>query len=854
MGIPRIHAFRTLLAALLLAALPGAAPPPSGPPPSGDGRVLMVHYARLDESYDRWNLWAWPEGGAGAAFPFEGRDSFGRFALVPLDAWPGAKRVGIVVRKGEWEAKDFDGDRFIDVGTRPVTEAWIVSGDSAVHAERPSVDRTLRVTGAFLDARDRITLATSVPIGEARARQARISVDRVPAAIRVESANELAPAPSGASITELRLSRPVRDDEIARLRLDLADPLPGAGAPVERGSGPAIVVARGVLEDPAFAATDARLGARCTAFRTEFRTWSPVSESVDLLLFDEPSAGKPSRTVPMRAERGGTWAATVTGDLHGKAYLYRFRHYGNERTVPDIHCFAATSDSGRSVVADMDRLRPAGWEGTPAPRIAQPTDEVLYEIHVRDFSVADESCPAAVRGTYLGLVHEGTAPDGSPRGLAYLRRLGITAVHLMPVHDFTAAPDAYNWGYWTALFNVPESNYAAHRPDPMAPILELRTAIQGLHAAGIRVILDVAYNHTSSSRESSPFDGTVPYWFFRTAPDGTYLNDAGCGNSVADERATVRAYVLASLEFWLTQYRVDGFRFDLLGTHSPETVRAACALAKRLRPDATLYGEPWTGGGPVRFGKGAQRGLPIAVFNDDIRTAVRGDTDGSAPGFATGPGGDLAGVRRGVAGSIDDFAQEPGESVNYVSAHDNLTLVDKIARAAPEADAGTRRAMQKLALGIVLVSQGIPFLEGGSELCRTKQGDHNSYEAGDAVNRFDWAAAMRCQDVSEWTAGMIAIRRAHPGLRMDDDAEVRAALAFTEAAPLVAWTIDGAASGDPARRLLVALNGDPAARKLALPAGAWRILADAERAGTVPIRTASGTVELPPYSMVVAEQ
>jgi pullulanase len=273
-----------------------------------------------------------------------------------------------------------------------------------------------------------------------------------------------------------------------------------------------------------------------------------------------------------------------------------------------------------------------------------------------------------------------------------------------------------------------------------------------------------------------------------------------------------------------------------------------------MRPDATLYGEPWTGGGPTRFGKGAQKGLPIAVFNDDIRGAIRGDTDGTAPGFATGKGGTDDGIVRGVRGSIEGFAQEPTETINYASAHDNLSLVDKIAKSAPAADASARRAMQKLAIGIVLVAQGIPFIEGGSEMCRTKGGNHNSYEAGDAVNRFDWAAAQQCHDVSDWVAGMIALRKAHPAFRMDDDAEVRASVHMLDTRGTIAWTIDGAAAKDPARQLFVALNGDPVRKEVALPGGRWNILADGNASGTASLRTVMGKVELAPYSMVVAAQ
>ncbi|MBM4100084.1 MAG: type I pullulanase [Planctomycetes bacterium] len=842
------HAVAAVAVALLAAIVPDANAQtqatrvPPNPRNYGTDRIVVLHYARLDGDYDGWNAWAWPEGKDGAAFRFDGGDAFGRFAVIPLPKGEKVARVGFIVRKGDWERKDFDGDRFIEVGTRPVTEAWVVSGDGTVHAKAPVVDRSVKVVGAFLDARDRVTLATSVPLDDAMRRQLKVTLAGGGLPVRAKSVRA-SKGGTGAAMADIGLSRDLDDDEIAKLRIEL----PGQPA--------ATVFAREVLNDPAFVASDATLGVTCTPFKATFSTWSPVSDSVEALIFDGPAAREPSRTVALRRGANGTWSAEVPGDLHGKPYLYRFTSYGQQRVTPDIHCFAATHDSGRSVAVDLSRVQPDGWSDAPLPTIARATDEVLYELHVRDYSVADESCPPARRGSYLGLVHEGRSPTGSPTGLAYLKALGITAVHLLPVHDYGGTPDAYNWGYWTQFFNVPESNYATDRGDALSPIRDLRTAIMGLHAARIRVILDVVYNHTCSSRESSPFDQTVPYWFFRTSPDGAYSNDAGCGNSVADERPMVRKYILDSLAFWLENYKVDGFRFDLLATHAPETVRAACALVKRLRPDATLYGEPWTGGGPIRFGKGAQKGLPIAVFNDHVRGALRGDTDGSSSGFATGPGGDAGAVRRGAAGSIDDFAQEPTETINYVSAHDNLTLVDKIAKAAPQADARTRRAMQKLALGAVLCFQGVPFIEGGSEICRTKGGNHNSYDAGDAVNRFDWTAAGQCAEVRDWVAGMIAIRREHPALRMADDADVRKAVEFLQTdGAVVAWTIDGTVAKDPARRVLVVLNGEASERKVMLPSGQWSVLADDDDAGTAPQGKLTGSVTLPAYSLLVAVQ
>ena len=797
--------------------------------------ILIVHYRRPGGDYQGWNLWAWPSGAEGASFQFSGTDTFGRYAVVPFPKRPDG--AGFVVRQGDWQAKDVDGDRGVSFAEGAVQEVWLLSGDTAVHRDPSAIDLTPRVKGAFLDAFDRITLATTQPLSDAQRRSMKLAIrGTTGGAPRITGFGEAGPA----GVITLKLGSKVKEADIATLELQVPEM---AAVPV---------FARGVLEAPAFTPLEARLGADCSPARTTFATWSPVSESVDLLLFGQ-DASKPERTVPMKRGAKGLWNATVDGDLHGTRYRYRFRSYGKDREVPDIHCVAATNDSAYSVVADLAREEPADWKRTPVPTLASPTEEVIYEIHVRDYSIADAACPTELRGTYLGLAQPGASKPASS-GLAHLKDLGVTSVHLLPVHDFTAKPDEYNWGYWTALFNVPESNYASRKGDPLQPVRDLRQAIQSLHEAGIRVILDVVYNHTSSTGESSPFDQTVPFYFHRTAPDGSLLNDSGCGNAIADERPMMRKYILDSLEHWTRNYRVDGFRFDLVGTHTPETVKAVCERLLPIRGDLTLYGEPWTGGGPIRFGKGAQKGLRFAVFNDHIRNAIRGDLDGTATGFATGPGGDRAAVQRGVRGAIDDFAQEPLESVAYVSAHDNLTLWDKLVKSQPQASDATRRAMQKLALGIVLTSQGIAFLHGGCDFARTKGGNHNSYNAGDEVNRFDWQRKGAYADVHDYVRGLVALRRAHPAFCMDDDEEVRRAVRFLDGGGPVAFTIDGSVATDPWNMILVAYNGEATPATLSLPAGSWQVVVDAKTAGTETVRTVSGEVRLPPWSMLVARR
>ena len=815
---------------------------------SPDRPRLVVHYHRPDEDYSGWNLWTWGEGADGRRVDFEGRSAFGRFAVLPVE--PGAERRGVIVRRGEWLAKDVDGDRWVDLDGDGFTEVWLVAGEPRVYTDPAEVDLSVGIAGAFLDDADSIFLTLTGSPGPGLIDGVRVLLDGSEEGYGVRRAGRA--DASGAArglVYEIVLDRPVAFEHVSDLTLDI----PGVGR--------ATVYARDILTADRFTDLDARLGPEYSRSATTFRVWSPVSESVELLLFDEPAGDEPREALAMRHAGRGVWEVAVAGDLHGVFYQLAYHSYGERRVAPDIHCRAASYNSEYSMVVDLARAAPRGWGRTEPPTLDALTDEIIYEIHVRDFTIADPSLDAEprLRGTYLGLLHEGSvdAPGGSvATGLAHLEELGVTAVHLLPIHDYPSTPGEYNWGYWTSLFNVPEANYATDLDDPLAPIRELKTAIDGLHRRDIRVILDVVYNHTSSSFEWSPFFQSVPYYWFRTTVDGRLRNDAGVGNSIADERPMVREYIADSLEFWLTEYRVDGFRFDLIGTHTPGSVAEWTDRLRRIRPDVTIYGEPWTGGGPLQFPKGAQRGVGLAVFNDHYRNAVRGDLDGTSTGFATGPGGDLAAIRNGVAGAIDDFADHPSETINYVSAHDNLTFWDKLLLANPAASEGEKRAMHKLAHGMVLTAQGIAFIHGGADFARTKGGNHNSYNAGDGVNKFDWRRKAEYADVFRYVRGLIGLRRAHPAFRLDERDEVRRVLRFagreaTGPGPVVAFELDGRAAGDAWSRIFVAYNGSPDDRTVELPAGRWTQVVDHERAGTEPITQRSGVVPLPPYSMAV---
>ena len=384
---------------------------------------------------------------------------------------------------------------------------------------------------------------------------------------------------------------------------------------------------------------------------------------------------------------------------------------------------------------------------------------------------------------------------------------------------------------------------------------ELKKTIQTLHENGLRVILDVVYNHTSSVLNASPFHQAVPHYYFRSEFDGQLCNDSGCGNAFADERIMARKYMIDSLKYWATEYKVDGFRFDLLGMHQPETVKTISRELRQIRPDLLIYGEPWTGGGPIHFGKGDQRNMNVAVFNDNLRNAVRGDLDGTFTGFATGNGGDTEGIKRGITGAIDDFAASPTECVNYVSAHDNRTLWDKLEHTYPHMDEHTKLSMTKLAHGIVLTSQGVAFIHGGADFGRTKFGNHNSYNAGDDINHCDWYRKAKYYDLHQYFQGLIELRKSHSAFRMTNTSDIRHSIKFLEAPHgAIAYKINGKRANDSWKQIVVFLNGEGHAQSIDLPSGHWHIVVDNHTAGITDLRQVNGYITLPPYSMIVAYQ
>lgn len=589
-----------------------------------------------------------------------------------------------------------------------------------------------------------------------------------------------------------------------------------------------------------------------------FKLWSPEADSVQLHLYAEGMGGERLNTKMMEYVGEGVWAITINGDLKGKFYTFQVYHEGQwlMETVGG-YAKAVGVNALRGAIIDMADTNPEGWENDVRPAQKNFTDIILYEVHVRDFSVSPNS-GMKNKGKFLAFTEKGTKNShGQATGLDHLKELGVTHVHLLPVFDFASIDETkleenkYNWGYEPANFNVPEGSYSTNPYDPISRIKEFKQLVQTLHENGIRVIMDVVYNHTRAV-EWSCFTHTVPGYYYRQNPDGSYANASGCGNETASERAMVRRYIVESLEYWAKEYHIDGFRFDLMAIHDIETMNLIRERLTAIDPTLFIYGEGWTAAdSPLPYEERAvkqhvNRMPGIAVFSDDLRDGLRGGwADAKVPGFACGTQGFDETIKFGAVAatqhdsihyglvnySHNPYAAEPSQVINYVSCHDDMCLNDKIAYSAPYGSSPQEmRRYNRLAQSVIFLSQGVPFIYAGEEIMRNKQGVHNTYQSPDSINQINWDFKYKEEPMFNYYKGLIALRNAHPAFRMPTTEMLQQNLHFlyTGQACVVAYTIENNANGDSWNRILVVHNGNRHPINLDIPQDNWTVACNGE--------------------------
>lgn len=620
------------------------------------------------------------------------------------------------------------------------------------------------------------------------------------------------------------------------------------------------------------------LGADYSLAGTRLRLWAPTAQAVTVRLYRRDDGGSSIGPLPLQRNGQGVWSIWLPGDQHGRYYTFDVTVDGVTRQTGDPYARAAGVNGTRSMIVDLSRTAPSGWQRDTRP-VIPPCRRTVWEVSVRDFSQDPASgVRPAWRGKFLAFTQQGTTLRGEgvhPTCLDYLKNLGVGYVQLMPIFDFGSVDESrpllrqYNWGYDPTNYNIPEGSYSTDPHRGEVRIRECKAMIAALHAAGIGVVMDVVYNHMY--RTENVLNNTVPYYFFRQNPDGSLSNGSGCGNEFASERLMARRYLIDSVLYWAQEYHIDGFRFDLMGLYDVETMNALRAALDDLPGgrDILLYGEPWQGGASQLHRYEANKANlamlsdRIGIFCDDTRDAIKGSCfDPRDPGYVEGRPGSFWDIGAAVAAWCRSDRlppHAPSQIVNYISAHDNYTLWDKlllVRYSRPEFAAADPAALaqNRLAAGICLTCFGMPFLQAGEEFARTKKGEGNSYRSSPALNRLDWDRAGRYYPLVDYYRGLLGLRTAFPRLSSSDRHAPDALQFFSLEQPLVGWTLP-AAPGDGAQwqALCVFYNPTDCCHTVPLPSGRWKLLCDGTSSflwrGDSPLCT--GQAQLAPCSATV---
>lgn len=585
---------------------------------------------------------------------------------------------------------------------------------------------------------------------------------------------------------------------------------------------------------------------------TNFMLWAPTADAVKVNIYDNGLDSLPIRSVDMLKKDGGQWIVTVHEDLHGKFYTFNVQIDGRWLgDTPGVMAKAVGVNGKRAAIINFDDTDPDGWADDKRPELKNFNDIILYEMHHRDFSV-DSLSGIKNKGKFLALTEEGTKNIyGQTTGLDHLKELGITHVHILPSYDYASVDETkldtpqYNWGYDPQNYNVPDGSYSTDPYKPEVRIREFKQMVQSLHKAGIRVIMDVVYNHTFNT-DNSNFQLTVPGYFYRFNDDGTFANGSGCGNETASDREMVRKYIVESVKYWVNEYHVDGFRFDLMGIHDIETMKAIRTELDKIDPSIFIYGEGWAAGSPkYPFDKLAMKAntwqMPgVAAFSDEFRDSLRGSwSDDTKGAFVTYGKGHEAGVMFGIAAALphqelkevrkdmpQSWTAQPSQMISYISCHDDHCIGDRLKITAPDADVKQRMRLLKLAETAVFTSQGVPFIFTGDEIMRDKKGVKNSYCSPDSINVIDWRLKKEHQDSYEYIRGLIALRKAHPAFRLGSAEKVYEHLEFINpsAKGVVAFRIKGQPEGEAWKDITVILNATKKNAKVEVPEGTYRVV------------------------------
>lgn len=623
--------------------------------------------------------------------------------------------------------------------------------------------------------------------------------------------------------------------------------------------------------------TGSDLGLTWSPKQSTFRIWAPTASKAQLKLYNQSFGGEPLQTIGLTKSKQGTWTATLPGNYLGTYYTFRIEYKGqwlNE--VVDPYAKAVGTNGKRAMIVDLKKTNPQGWENDHSPQLKSPTDAIIYELHIRDASIAANS-GIINKGKFTGLTETATKNNENlSTGLDHLTQLGVTHIHLLPFFDYNSVDESdtikaqYNWGYDPLNYNTPEGSYASNTTDGNVRIKEFKQLIKTFHENGLSVVMDAVYNHTALTGESN-FNQLVPGYYYRQTKDGKFSNATACGNETASEKAMMRKFMVESVLYWVNEYHVDGFRFDLMGVHDIKTMNIISAALHKIKPGILLYGEGWTAGAStlpdsLRALKGNAAKLnAIAVFSDDIRDGIKGSVfDAADKGFASGKDGMEESIKFGIVAAckhpqIDyskvnyskaPYAKEPGSTITYAECHDNNTLWDKLSISAPTATVKERIEMHKLALSIVLTSQGISFLHAGTEFLRNKKGIENSFASPDSINAIDWSLKTKNIAVFTYVQQLIQLRKAHPAFRLQTAVQIKDNIHFFDTPPgMIGYQLNGITVKDSWKEIQVWFNGNGEEKEI--PALKTKGLKTAIVNNLFVTSSSIGKLMLKPYSCIV---
>ena len=596
------------------------------------------------------------------------------------------------------------------------------------------------------------------------------------------------------------------------------------------------------------------LGLTYTPKAATFKIWAPTATAAKLNIYKSDLGGTTLRSITMNKGDNGVWKITVPENLKNSYYTFQVNIANTwSEEVVDPYAKACGTNGLRAQVIDLKETNPVGWALDKSPNFSvsnKQTDAVIYELHVRDASI-HASSGIKNKGKFLGLAELGTKNSaGQTTGLSHIKELGVTHIHLLPFYDYNSVDETksavqYNWGYDPVNYNIPEGSYSTNPSDGKVRIRELKELIKTMHSNGLRIIMDVVYNHTALTKTSN-FNILVPDYYYRKRADGSFSDASSCGNETASERAMFQKFMIESVVYWVNEYHIDGFRFDLMGIHDIQTMNMISDTLRKIKPSIVLYGEGWTSSSsPLpedkrALKKNAAQLNGIAVFSDDMRDGIKGSVFNiDDRGFATGNIGNSESVKFGIVAagkhpqinyskvnySKEPYTAGPAGLINYADCHDNNILWDKIALSFKDASTTERTKMHELAYAIVLTAQGASFLHAGTEFLRSKNGVENSFDKGDMVNGIDWDLKTKNMASYQFIKSLVQIRRAHPAFRMQTAQQIATHINFeiNQPAGIIAYTINGAAVGDTWKKIWVAYNGSQSPQTLTLPGGTWKV-------------------------------